>query len=587
MSCSNLCPCQFNWPIDTQGSKRDPTSSEKAWLDFAVRFLSREAVGKGRGQETVWGAACKPLWWDSEVGLAWKNPTANPKDTKEVLLQKYEALERHLRGEGRFPLELEEEARLWGEGKYKELFLLTTLTSLLGKVTGVHTAVLDAASKTDELKAEINQSLLQDIKTCLGSTLSAIENFSSNNFRKGLKRSHKSPSVGKENEGSASKHPKLNNLSKYSTEPVPPSLENNLKPAESASVTPASVAVISTFCKKLMAKQKALEKVRKNLNSQKSKEVSACEAVPPSPSNAPPPPFPPVATKETVQPPVAVQSPPVYINISQEELNLLLQGQPLSLLKSGTEVNSTPCEVSSCEVATSLNCGNLKVQGSQPSSEITPTSPTNTVNIDSYSPAALVETSGLGNISSNSGEQVNFVSEFDPSLDFLDDLNNSSCNGLLTPSKINSTNEYSSSTISSEPIPSCSNLCLEDLFNEQSNMLSGTLTGIADAGDNTSVDLLTNIGFPPDLCELTSGANNYSCSVTAGPKEVCDTSRLSSGRTISSDSVHSHKTSDHGYGSDEGAIDLNTLYSSEEQSKLWEEDGSYLLDRFLTDLDFS
>ena len=161
--------------MDTLGTKRDPINCEKAWLDFAVRLLSREAVGKGRGQETVWGARCKPSWWDRAVNHAWKNPTANPKDTKEILLEKYLALESHLRDEKRFPAELEEESRLWKEGKYLELFLMTSLTSLLGKVTSVHSAIEDACVKVNELNATVHKSILTNIQNCLKSSLKRTE----------------------------------------------------------------------------------------------------------------------------------------------------------------------------------------------------------------------------------------------------------------------------------------------------------------------------------------------------------------------------------------------------------------------------
>ncbi|CAL1544167.1 unnamed protein product [Lymnaea stagnalis] len=181
MSCRTLCQCQHSWPLDTQGSKRDPVNSEKAWLDFAVRLLSREVVGKGRGQETVWSERCKPVWWDEQVGLPWKNPTSNPKDTKDILQKKYSVLEKYLSADGRFPRELEEEAKLWNEGKIKELFLLTTLTSLLGKVTGLHVAVVDACQQVDIMKAGVNNYLLRDIKQCLTATLKETENFKVSN----------------------------------------------------------------------------------------------------------------------------------------------------------------------------------------------------------------------------------------------------------------------------------------------------------------------------------------------------------------------------------------------------------------------
>ncbi|CAL1538663.1 unnamed protein product, partial [Lymnaea stagnalis] len=173
MSCCALCPCQLSWPSDTQGSKRDPINSEKAWLDFAVRLLSRELVGKGRGQETVWSEKCKPVWWDEKVGLPWKNPTSNPKDTKDILQKKYAALESQLLAEKRFPLELDEEARLWNDAKINDLFDLTLLISLLGKVRGVHRAVVDACGKIMSMK--FGADLLNDMHQCVTATLHVLE----------------------------------------------------------------------------------------------------------------------------------------------------------------------------------------------------------------------------------------------------------------------------------------------------------------------------------------------------------------------------------------------------------------------------
>ncbi|KAH9509479.1 hypothetical protein Btru_045996 [Bulinus truncatus] len=177
MNCGHSCQCQHSWPLDTLGLKRDPISCEKGWLDFAVRLLSREVVGKGRGQETVWNDKCKPDWWDRDVGVSWKNPTSNPKDTKEVLQKKFSALQDHLVAEGRFPKELEEEARLWNAGLVKELFLQTTLASLLSRVYSLHVAMDDACKQVKDLNAHVNADLVNNLKNCLGATLKAIENF--------------------------------------------------------------------------------------------------------------------------------------------------------------------------------------------------------------------------------------------------------------------------------------------------------------------------------------------------------------------------------------------------------------------------
>ncbi|RUS70046.1 hypothetical protein EGW08_022195 [Elysia chlorotica] len=257
MSCLS-CPCHFKWPIDSMGTKRDPINCEKAWLDFAVRLLSREAVGKGRGQETVWGAKCKPSWWDRAVRHPWKNPTANPKDTKEVLLEKYLVLESHLRDEKRFPSELEEESRLWKEGRYRELFLMTSLTSLLGKVTSVHSAVEDACIKVNELKAEVDQSILVNIQNCLKASLKATEqlnNVKSNTTSSKIdvkatskKRNFRHSDVHKENvECPPKKQRKLEHQQATATVPIPSK--------QDFSDCRATTDIL-TFAQRLMAKRK-------------------------------------------------------------------------------------------------------------------------------------------------------------------------------------------------------------------------------------------------------------------------------------------------------------------------------------------
>lgn len=231
MSCSTLCQCQLSWPLDTQRSKRDPVNSEKDWLDSAVRLLSRKVVGKGRGQETVWSERCKPVWWDEKVRLPWKNPTSNPKDTKDILQKKYTELEKYLSSQGMFPRELEEEAKLWKEGRIKELFLLTTLTSLLGKVTGLHCAVVDACQQVDIMKAGVHISLLRDIKKCLTATLNVTEN-----FKVSSSQSNKQPD--KENNATLKGSENVN--VKDMQPDVLPDKKNNVTPSKRRKLEPAA-----------------------------------------------------------------------------------------------------------------------------------------------------------------------------------------------------------------------------------------------------------------------------------------------------------------------------------------------------------
>lgn len=104
--------------MDTERSTRKPVNSEKDWLIFAVRELSRVVTGKEKGQEQLWSNKYKPEWWDSEmvastisgdVKLTWKNPTTNPKDTKNILILKYKVLCKRQRTENKFPETLEAE----------------------------------------------------------------------------------------------------------------------------------------------------------------------------------------------------------------------------------------------------------------------------------------------------------------------------------------------------------------------------------------------------------------------------------------------------------------------------------------------
>nr|KAG5709039.1 hypothetical protein BaRGS_004678 [Batillaria attramentaria] len=183
---SSRCGCRFSSPADTiLGSHRDPITSEKCWLDFAVRELSRVAAGKARGQEAVWRVQCKPTWWDSECpNLTWKNPTANPKDSKDTLKTKFECLVQHLRQENQIPGELEEEITLWEAGKISEVFLMTTFSSALGQVSNLHALLDDAFQKMANTGIGIHGSIPINIKNCLAACqrkIDAINNLASQN----------------------------------------------------------------------------------------------------------------------------------------------------------------------------------------------------------------------------------------------------------------------------------------------------------------------------------------------------------------------------------------------------------------------
>lgn len=547
MSCHS-CPCQFNWPIDTQGSKRDPVTSEKAWLDFAVRCLSREAVCRGRGQETVWGAACKPSWWDVEMGIQWKNPTANPKDTKDVLLKKYKALDRHLREEGRFPKELEEESKLFDDGKYKELFLLTSLTSLLGKVTGVHSATLDAATKTENLKAEINQSLLQDINSCLRSTLSAIENLGSKssskkvNMKPTMKRSHDSSVSENDYPKSVEKMPKLSSPCLTNSNGL--NSENDICQVQTVSTKPtATVAQISAYSKKLIEKHKVLRKC----NSPAVPKVSKFKPILPSPKVVPSSPLVASEVNNTQQKPELTTSvtSPIYVNISQEQLDLLSSGQPVPFLNSMVTPSSSPPHTAQPTQSAFL--------------ENVDTSPINET-ISVCQASNVIVQNGLDSFESFTNNNSN---------ENAHDLITDSTFSLFETQNTNSQNHLSS-------------LDLPVNISEQNIPTSFTPSSLGTIYKNTGVETIapfeTNITQENVTSSNTSVHSEFDGSI--------------SGRLASSSVVHSSpKTSeDRGYGSDESAIDnidIDELFTFEEQSQLWEDDGSYLLDRFLTDLDES
>lgn len=154
------------------GSHRDPITSEKCWLDFAVRELSRVAAGKARGQEAVWKH--RPPWWEY-TGLTWKNPTANPKDSKDTLKTKFECLVKHLRKENQVPGNLEEEIQLWEAGRISEVFLMTTFSCMLGQTSTLHRLLDESHHKMAETEIGINPCILSDLENCLAACQKMID----------------------------------------------------------------------------------------------------------------------------------------------------------------------------------------------------------------------------------------------------------------------------------------------------------------------------------------------------------------------------------------------------------------------------
>ncbi|XP_076449025.1 uncharacterized protein LOC143285547 [Babylonia areolata] len=173
---SSRCQCPFSGPSDTiLGCHRDPISSEKGWLDFAVRELSRVAAGKARGQEAVWRSQCKPAWWDCACRHPWKNPTANPKDSKDTLREKFECLVQHLRKVGQLPKDMEKEIDLWEADRKPAVFLMTSLSSLLRQASNLHALVEDTCPKIEESGTSVDTSILSDLQNCLTACFNRLE----------------------------------------------------------------------------------------------------------------------------------------------------------------------------------------------------------------------------------------------------------------------------------------------------------------------------------------------------------------------------------------------------------------------------
>lgn len=146
---------------DSQVSQRNPINSVHEWLIFIVRLLSRILVFKGRGQEAIWDSSNKPVFWDSEVGHPWKNPTKNPKDTNAILMTKLQVLQGHLRQEGRFPQDVEDEMKLWENGMYNELFFLTSVKSWRWKAMKLYEEILSASKRAE--RKNVTEPVIQDM----------------------------------------------------------------------------------------------------------------------------------------------------------------------------------------------------------------------------------------------------------------------------------------------------------------------------------------------------------------------------------------------------------------------------------------
>ena len=221
------------------GAHRDPITSEKSWLDFAVRELSRVAAGKAGGQEAVWHSQCKPAWWDC-VRLPWKNPTANPKDSKDTLKNKFECLVQHLRKEGKVPCEIKEEIALWEKGRMSEVFLMTTFSSLLGQASNLHSLLGDSCHKMEDTGISIAPSILTDLEKCLSACQDKVKTMKS----LATQRQQNSPACGVAQAESCSGRKHLHDGSDVGPPSKRPkfssSLSSNLSPISSSSSSSSS-----------------------------------------------------------------------------------------------------------------------------------------------------------------------------------------------------------------------------------------------------------------------------------------------------------------------------------------------------------
>ena len=196
------------------------------------------AAGKARGQEAVWCSQCKPAWWDS-ARLSWKNPTANPKDSKDILKNKFKCLVQHLRKEGKVPCELKEEIALWERGRMSEVFLMTAFSSLLGQASNLHSLLGDSCHKMEDTDISNAPSILTDLEKCLSACQDKVKTMKS----LATQRQQNSPGCGVAQAESCSGRKHLHdgsNVGPPSKCPkFSPSLSSNLSPVSSSSSSPS------------------------------------------------------------------------------------------------------------------------------------------------------------------------------------------------------------------------------------------------------------------------------------------------------------------------------------------------------------
>ncbi|GFO16318.1 hypothetical protein PoB_004282300 [Plakobranchus ocellatus] len=531
------------------GYKRDPINCEKLWLDFAVRLLSREAVGKGKGQETVWSQKYKPSWWDDTVNHPWKNPTANPKDAKEVLLEKYEALENHLRSENRFPVELEEESKLWREGKYRELFLLTSLTSLLGKVTNVHLAVEDACSKVDELKATVNQSVLVNIQNCLMASLNKTKQMSLKTTQKGknadsdtqLKaRKRNNDCSYKENiEWPPLKSRKLD--CQHATQLT--SKSNTSQVSEKSDLQPEDIL---TFAQRLMAKRKSQS------SPQKSK----------SPKQILPKPFP--VVPKCIPPPhtstYAQHSslPVCTITLTPEQLRSIWPQSFASETAHQEIPNQSKIHANTDSLIVTPKLSNTQLRDCVYEVEKEPAN--NFVTLEKTKSNYVTNSLCSNSAAENPSENAHLVEEtMSPN-----------------PSMIFETEPTLASE--SEAAIGNSNLCLLPSFDEEFDpSLFDNIEEIEELCDEILSG--SKSSDHSDLMHMTSSQNNTCHSVAIADDTIHDDSPGKiSARVLSS-------SPDVGYCSDGSPLPNHQEQEKNEFCTLWPQDGDFLLDKFLFDAD--
>ncbi|KAK7478181.1 hypothetical protein BaRGS_00030542 [Batillaria attramentaria] len=148
MSCSKCQTPSLGSSDTVWASHRGPITSQKDWLDFVVRELSRHAVSEAH-KASVWQH--EPPWWKGECRLRWKNPTTNPKDSKDTLETKFECLEKHLRKEGSLPCVLEDEITLWQSNRKSEALLSRSYKILVSNCVDLQ----DSLTKVLDLKQKI------------------------------------------------------------------------------------------------------------------------------------------------------------------------------------------------------------------------------------------------------------------------------------------------------------------------------------------------------------------------------------------------------------------------------------------------